>query len=76
MALLEHYYSKYLVEEAERPALAKVREHMQLVFHPDSRTMKSFERGEEDSRIEAQPVTEFDPDAALPFAGLDAPFGG
>lgn len=38
--------------------------------------MKSFEYGEEDSSIEVQPESDFDPDAALPFAGLEAPFGG
>jgi hypothetical protein len=38
--------------------------------------MKQFEYGEEDSSIEAQPVTDFDPEAPVPFAGLDAPLGG
>jgi hypothetical protein len=53
-----------------------VREYLTVTLHPDSATMKSFEYGEEDSSIEVQPATEFDPDAPLPFAGLDAPIGG
>lgn len=76
LALLEHYYIRFVVEEAESPALKKVREHLQITFHPDSAAMKSFEYGEEDGSIEVQPATEFDPDADVPFAALDAPLGG
>ncbi len=74
--MLEQYFVEYSAQEAERPALAKMREHIKVTFHPDSQTMKSFEHHEEEASIEVQPVTEFDEDAALPFAGLDAPFGG